>query len=54
VFSDIFGNCSDLFAAGDTATLRALGYTDQPIVLPGVMSRKKDFLPAFGGKLRDL
>ncbi|MDI6899637.1 MAG: putative manganese-dependent inorganic diphosphatase [Methanolinea sp.] len=54
LFSDIIGNCSDLFAAGDTATLRALGYMDQPIVLPGVMSRKKDFLPAFGGKLRDL
>lgn len=54
LFSDIIGNCSDLFAAGDMATLAALGYMDQPIVLPGVMSRKKDFLPVFGGKLREL
>jgi manganese-dependent inorganic pyrophosphatase len=54
LFSDIIGNCSDLFAAGDMATLAALGYTDQPVTLPGVMSRKKDFLPVFGGKLREL
>ncbi|MCQ8894122.1 MAG: putative manganese-dependent inorganic diphosphatase [Methanolinea sp.] len=54
LFSDIIGNCSDLFAAGDAETLDALGYAEQPVVLPGVMSRKKDFLPAFGAKLRDL
>lgn len=54
LFSDIIGNSSDLFAAGDAGLLAALGYTDQPVFLPGVISRKKDFLPAFGVKLRDL
>lgn len=54
LFTDIIGNHSDLFAAGDHATLEGLGYRDQPVGLPGVMSRKKDFLPVFGGKLRDL
>ncbi|MDI9634066.1 MAG: putative manganese-dependent inorganic diphosphatase [Methanolinea sp.] len=54
LFSDIMENCSDLFAAGDMATLAALGYAQQPVPHPGVMSRKKDFLPVFGRKLRDL
>ncbi len=54
LFTDIIGNQSDLFAAGENATLRGLEYTQQPVTLLGVMSRKKDFLPVFGGKLRDL
>ncbi|MFA5003214.1 MAG: putative manganese-dependent inorganic diphosphatase [Methanolinea sp.] len=54
LFTEIIANRSDLFAAGENATLRSLEYTRQPVVLPGVMSRKKDFLPVFGGKLRDL
>jgi len=54
LFTDIIANRSDLFAAGENATLRGLEYTQQPVILPGVMSRKKDFLPVFGGKLRDL
>ena len=54
LFTDIIGNQSDLFAAGDQGTLRGLGYLSQPVALPGVMSRKKDFLPVFGGKLREL
>jgi len=54
LFTDIIGNHSDLFAAGDRATLDSLGYLDQPVGLPGVMSRKKDFLPVFGVKLKDL
>ncbi|HOT03152.1 MAG TPA: putative manganese-dependent inorganic diphosphatase [Methanolinea sp.] len=54
LFTDIIANYSDLFAAGDHVTLKALGYEFQPVGLPGVMSRKKDFLPVFGGRLRDL
>lgn len=54
LFTDIIANQSDLFASGENATIRDLGYSKQPIVLQGVMSRKKDFLPVFGGKLRDL
>jgi manganese-dependent inorganic pyrophosphatase len=54
LFTDVIGNRSHLFAAGDPAVLSALGYADQPVVLEGVMSRKKDFLPVFGQKLRNL
>ena len=54
LFTDIIGNRSDLFVSADHATLNVLGYGTQPVMLPGVMSRKRDFLPVFGGKLRDL
>jgi len=54
LFTDIIGNQSDLFVSADHATQNVLGYGTQPVLLPGVMSRKKDFLPVFGGKLRDL
>ncbi len=54
LFTDVIGNRSHLFAAGDPAVLSALGYADQPVVLEGVMSRKKDFLPVFGQKLRNM
>jgi len=54
LFTNVIGNRSHLFAAGDAAVLSALGYADQPVVLEGVMSRKKDFLPVFGQKLRNL
>jgi manganese-dependent inorganic pyrophosphatase len=43
-----------LFAAGDQPILSTLGYEHQPVLLQGVMSRKKDFLPSFGQKLRNL
>ncbi len=52
LFTNVMGNTSYLLAAGDKNTLLGLGYTDQPVRLDGVMSRKKDFLPAFGQKLR--
>jgi len=54
LFTNVIGNHSHLFAAGDHPVLSALGYDRQPVVLPGVMSRKKDFLPPFGQKLRNL
>lgn len=54
LFTDVIGNRSHLFAAGDPLIITALGYADQPIILEGVMSRKKDFLPVFGQKLRNL
>jgi manganese-dependent inorganic pyrophosphatase len=54
LFTNVIGNRSHLFAAGDPPVLAALGYEKQPGLLPGVMSRKKDFLPSFGQKLRDL
>ncbi len=54
LFTNVIGNHSHLFAAGDHSVLSALGYEEQPVLFKGVMSRKKDFLPPFGQKLRDL
>jgi manganese-dependent inorganic pyrophosphatase len=54
LFTNVIGNHSHLFAAGDHSILSALGYDEQPVLFEGVMSRKKDFLPPFGQKLRDL
>jgi manganese-dependent inorganic pyrophosphatase len=54
LFTNVIGNYSHLFVAGDQAILSSLGYEHQPGLLQGVMSRKKDFLPSFGLKLRDL
>ena len=54
LFTNVMGNTSYLLAAGDKNLLLGLEYTNQPVRLEGVMSRKKDFLPAFGQKLRSL
>lgn len=54
LFTNVFENGSDLFAAAEEGHLAKLGMTEQPRRLPGVMSRKKDFLPQFGSMLRDL
>ncbi|OPZ44248.1 MAG: Manganese-dependent inorganic pyrophosphatase [Euryarchaeota archaeon ADurb.BinA087] len=54
LFTNVIGNHSHLIAAGDPGVLSSLGLEAQPVHLPGVMSRKKDFLPEFGQKLRDL
>jgi manganese-dependent inorganic pyrophosphatase len=54
LFTNVIGNYSHLFAAGDQPILSSLGYDRQPVLLPGVMSRKKDYLPSFGQKLRNL
>ncbi len=54
LLTNVFENASDLFIASDDATVSRLGWTDQPVRLDGVMSRKKDFLPRFGSMLRGL
>lgn len=54
LFTNVFENASDLFAAADEVTLAKLGVTGQPMRLENVMSRKKDFLPQFGNMLRGL
>ena len=54
LFTNVFENGSDLFAAAESGHLAKMGIADQPRRLPGVMSRKKDFLPQFGNMLRDL
>lgn len=52
LFTDVIGQVSYLYAAGDPGLIERMGYEDQPVDLPGVMSRKKDFFPVFGQKLR--
>jgi manganese-dependent inorganic pyrophosphatase len=54
LFTNVFANASDLFAAGDEACITKLGLRDQPMRLEGVMSRKKDFIPIFGQIFREL
>ncbi len=54
LFTNVFADASDLFAAGDDACLTKLGLREQPVRLEGVISRKKDFLPKFGQIFRDL
>jgi manganese-dependent inorganic pyrophosphatase len=54
LFTNVMGNRSYLFAAGDKNRISALGYDRQPVTLEGVMSRKKDFLPVFGHNLRNI
>ncbi len=53
LFTDVIGQISYLYAAGDSGVLERIGYADQPVELPGVMSRKKDYFPEFGQKLRN-
>jgi manganese-dependent inorganic pyrophosphatase len=52
LFTSVLENASDLDGAGDPGLVRELFGCDLPTCLPGVMSRKKDFLPLLGGKLR--
>jgi manganese-dependent inorganic pyrophosphatase len=39
---------SDMFAASDEATMLKMGWGLEPKHLPGIVSRKKDFIPHFG------
>ncbi|MGA2917956.1 putative manganese-dependent inorganic diphosphatase [Methanoregula sp.] len=52
LFTNVLENASDLAGAGDPGLIRELFGSDLPTCLPGVMSRKKDFLPLLGEKLR--
>ena len=54
LFTNVFSNASDLFAAGDEACIAKMDLRDQPVRLEGVMSRKKDFIPKFGHMFRQL
>ena len=42
---------SDMFAAADDTTMLAMNWEKTPMHLPGVVSRKKDFVPYFGRML---
>jgi len=52
LFTNVLENASDLYGAGDRELLSSLFGVSLPVRLAGVMSRKKDFLPWLGEKLR--
>ncbi|HOJ95927.1 MAG TPA: putative manganese-dependent inorganic diphosphatase [Methanospirillum sp.] len=52
--TDVIGQRSFLFASGDHGLISKLGYLHQPVILEGVMSRKKDFFPMFGQRFRQV
>ncbi|MFA4876603.1 MAG: putative manganese-dependent inorganic diphosphatase [Methanoregula sp.] len=53
LFTSVMENSSDLYGVADPGFLGTLFGGDLPLRLDGVMSRKKDFLPLLGSKLRE-
>jgi manganese-dependent inorganic pyrophosphatase len=53
LFTSVMENASDVYGNAEQDLLHALFGQDLPVTLPGVMSRKKDFLPWLGEMLRD-
>lgn len=54
MFTSIVEDGSELYAAADGPLLSRLDLRDQPVRLVNMMSRKKDLLPWFGEKLRNI
>ena len=54
MFTDVISQVSYLYMSGSSNLLAKLEYQEQPIVLEGMMSRKKDFLPMIGKLLAEL
>jgi len=53
LFTCVIENASDVYWAGDEDCVRSIFSGDMPLRFGGVMSRKKDFLPWLGERLRD-
>jgi manganese-dependent inorganic pyrophosphatase len=54
LFTSVMENASDIYGAADEALIRGIFGDGLPLRSEGVMSRKKDFLPWLGEKLRDM
>ncbi len=54
VFTSVMENGSDLFASGESPLITKMELRNQPVLLKNMMSRKKDILPWFGEKLRQI
>lgn len=54
LFTNVMENASDVYGAADEVLLHSIFGTGQPLRFEGVMSRKKDFLPWLGDRLRTL
>jgi manganese-dependent inorganic pyrophosphatase len=53
LFTSVLENSSDLYGVADPDLLQELFGKTLPVRLEGVMSRKKDFLPWLGSRLRE-
>jgi manganese-dependent inorganic pyrophosphatase len=53
LFTNVKENASDLSGVADPALMKELFDKNLPVRLEGVMSRKKDFLPWLGARLRE-
>jgi manganese-dependent inorganic pyrophosphatase len=54
LFTSVMENASDIYGAADGALISNLFGSGVPVRFEGVMSRKKDFLPWLGNRLREL
>jgi manganese-dependent inorganic pyrophosphatase len=53
LFTSVMENASEVYGDAGTDVLLSIFGRELPVKLEGVMSRKKDFLPWLGAKLRD-
>lgn len=54
LFTSVMENASDVYGAADEALVLGVFGAGLPLRFDGVMSRKKDFLPWLGDRLRDI
>ena len=54
LFTSVMENASDVYGAADEALISEVFGAGLPLRFEGVMSRKKDFLPWLGDRLREL
>jgi manganese-dependent inorganic pyrophosphatase len=54
LFTSVMENASDVYGAADDALISGVFGAGLPLRFEGVMSRKKDFLPWLGDRLREL
>ncbi|MDD1693534.1 MAG: inorganic diphosphatase, partial [Methanoregula sp.] len=52
LFTSVLDNASDCYGEADPDLLHGIFQAPLPVYLEGVMSRKKDFLPWIGARLR--
>jgi len=54
LLTSVFENSSELYIVADDVVISKTGAEEQPLILEGMMSRKNDFIPWFGGILKNL
>jgi manganese-dependent inorganic pyrophosphatase len=54
LFTNVMENASDIYGSAEGSLIRDLFAAELPVRSEGVMSRKKDFLPWLGARLREI